>query len=141
MFYPKFKETIKKGKIEGWSYPYYVEQETKSLSGDIYVIFKELEDYSSVSYLKRYYWACVTLVHQESGWYKDDIHDRWKRKFLKKSIFVCNEDGEIIGECEIKGTTIGQDNPTLSNFIDMIKIDAAVKFGVVLPDSNRVEVI
>lgn len=72
-------------------------------------------------------WAWFTCIETETGTPRQDIHDYYCRKFLRKNI-VWNGRVEVVAE----GTS-RQSKDRMAVFLNQIKADAASEFGITLP--------
>lgn len=80
-------------------------------------------------------WMWFECIAQETGNTKEDIHDYYCSKFLKRYIEI---NGEIV---ETVGGTSNLDTVAMTNFLNLVQADAASEFGISLPtpDDYRFE--
>lgn len=72
-------------------------------------------------------WAWFTCIETETGTPRQDVHDYYCRKFLRKTI-RWNGRNEVI----VEGTS-KQTKQQMSMFLDNVQADAASEFGITLP--------
>lgn len=72
-------------------------------------------------------WLWFTCIEQETGTPRQDVHDYYCRKFLRKYI-TWNGRQEIVAE----GTS-RQSKERMTEFLDKVQADAATEFGIRLP--------
>lgn len=72
-------------------------------------------------------WAWFTCIETETGTPRQDVHDYYCRKFLRKTI-MWNGRNEVI----VEGTS-KQTKQQMSMFLDNVQADAASEFGITLP--------
>lgn len=73
-------------------------------------------------------WLWFTCIEQETGVSKQDIHDYYCRKYLRKYI-QWNGRQEVIAEGTSK-----QSKERMTWFLNNIQADAASEFGITLPN-------
>ena len=77
----------------------------------------------------RYYWGCVLpLIAEHTGHGVDELHEVFKRLFLKKKFVVW--DGK---EIAMPGSTPEQDTLEFTEYIEKICVEAATKLGITIP--------
>ena len=72
-------------------------------------------------------WAWFTCIEHETGTPRQDVHDYYCRKFLRKTI-VWNGRNEVVAEGTSKQT-----KERMTVFLNNVQADAATEFGIVLP--------
>ncbi len=83
--------------------------------------------------LNQYYWkVVVSILGDELGYSKEEMHEVLKAKFLYKK--------EKIGEewVRISKSTTDLNNVEFINYIDMIKIFASMELSIYIPDPNEI---
>lgn len=75
-------------------------------------------------------WAINTLIANELGWEKDDLHEFFKEKFSPKKKITVKGVETIIP----KGTSQFT-KEEFSEYIERIKRFAAIELGIVIPDN------
>ena len=80
-----------------------------------------------------YLWAINTLVANELGWEKDDLHEYLKTRFAPKRKITVKGTETIIP----KGTSQFT-KEEFSEYIERIKRFAAIELGIVVLDSNEI---
>lgn len=73
-------------------------------------------------------WMWFTCIADETGSSKDDVHDHYCLKFLRKRISFNGRDEETV-----RGTS-GLTVEEMRQFLDMVQADAASELGIILPD-------
>lgn len=72
-------------------------------------------------------WLWFTCIEQETGTHKQDVHDYYCKRFLRKTIHWHDHD-EVI----VEGTSrLSKDRMT--DFLNQVQADAATDFGITLP--------
>jgi len=79
-------------------------------------------------------WAINTLVANELGWEKDDLHEFFKEKFSPKKKITVKGVETIIP----KGTSHFT-KEEFSEYIERIKRFAAIELGIVIPDNSEIK--
>lgn len=72
-------------------------------------------------------WMWFECIAQETGNTKEDIHDYYCSKFLKRYIEI---NGEIV---ETVGGTSNLDTVAMTNFLNNVQADVASELGITLP--------
>ena len=75
-------------------------------------------------------WLYFTCIERETGQNKQDVHDYYCTKFLKRSAVVGSREVTVVGGTSKLNTL------QFSDFIDKVIADAATEFGICLPDPN-----
>ncbi len=74
------------------------------------------------------YWEWLTIIGNELGYFKDEIHDEVREKFLPV------EEYEILGVMKKRLTSTAKlDVLEMSNYMRQIEIFFASEYGIVLP--------
>ena len=76
----------------------------------------------------RYYWLYLSLIAQETGHDEDELHEAFKRKFLKKGR------KQVMGEDVV--TTASTTSLSVSGFIDYI-LNIEKLTGILAPDTKE----
>jgi len=77
-------------------------------------------------------WAINTLIGNELGWEKEDVHSFFKERFSPKKKITVKGVETIIP----KGTSQFT-KEEFSEYIERIKRFAAIELGIVIPESNE----
>lgn len=72
-------------------------------------------------------WAWFTCIETETGTPRQDVHDYYCRKFLRKTI-MWNGRAEVVAEGTSK-----QSKDRMTVFLNQVQADAASEFGITLP--------
>lgn len=72
-------------------------------------------------------WAWFTCIETETGTPRQDVHDYYCRKFLRKTI-MWNGRVEVVAEGTSK-----QSKDRMTVFLNQVQADAASEFGITLP--------
>lgn len=72
-------------------------------------------------------WMWYKCMEDATGQRKEDIHDYYKAKFLVRQVQIGNRIATVVG------STAELNTIQMTNFLEKIKADAAVEFGVMLP--------
>lgn len=77
----------------------------------------------------RLYWLYLACIEDETGMDKEDLHDHFKRKYLRKEDIVLGND-----TIEQKTSTKKLDTKQFTDYINKIVVFASSELGIVLPD-------
>lgn len=100
-----------------------------NLEGKICTLTVCEEKHTRTSSQNKYYWkAIVGLVGDTLGYDKDEMHEIFSSKFLKRTIEI-NGERMII----IKSTT-SLSTEEMSEYIEKCKRFASVELGIIIPD-------
>ena len=72
-------------------------------------------------------WMWFKCMEECTGTPKEDFHDYYKAKFLKRQIVVGNRWVTVIGNTKTMNTL------QMTDFLEKVKADAAAEFGITLP--------
>lgn len=72
-------------------------------------------------------WAWFTCIESETGTPRQDVHDYYCAKFLRKTIDWNGQQRTIV-----EGTS-KQSKERMTTFLNMVQADAAAEFGITLP--------
>lgn len=72
-------------------------------------------------------WMWFACIERETGTPKQDVHDHYCRKFLRRSVIWKGDVETVIGETK-KLTT-----QQMTDFLNKVQADAAAEFGIQLP--------
>jgi len=72
-------------------------------------------------------WMWFKCMEEATGQSKDDFHDYYKRKFLTRQIAIKGRWVDVVGDTKTLNTL------QFSEFLEKIKADAAIDFGIMLP--------
>lgn len=72
-------------------------------------------------------WLWFTCIEQETGTDKQDVHDYYCNRFLRRTAFINGR------ELVISGKTSSLNTLQMTDFLNKIKADAAAEFGITLP--------
>lgn len=75
-------------------------------------------------------WLWFTCIEQETGTPRQDVHDYYCRKFLRKNI-IWNGRTEVV----VEGTS-KQSKERMTVFLNQVQADAATEFGITLPNPD-----
>jgi hypothetical protein len=75
-------------------------------------------------------WLWFTCIEQETGTPRQDVHDYYCRKFLRKNILF-NGRTEVVAEGTSK-----QSKERMTVFLNQVQADAAMEFGITLPNPD-----
>ena len=75
-------------------------------------------------------WKWFSIIEDATGTNKQDIHDFYCKKFLKRIVFVGNREEVVVGGTSKLSTA------DMSNFMNMIQADAATELGITLPTAE-----
>ena len=72
-------------------------------------------------------WLWFTCIEQETGTDKQDVHDYYCNRFLRRTAFINGR------ELVISGKTSSLNTLQMTDFLNKIKADVAAEFGITLP--------
>lgn len=72
-------------------------------------------------------WMWFTCIEQETGTYKQDVHDYYCNLFLRRTAVVNGK------ETVVAGSTSRLNTLQMTDFLNKVKADAASEFGIMLP--------
>lgn len=72
-------------------------------------------------------WMWFKCMEEATGQSKDDFHDYYKRKFLTRQIAIKGRWVDVVGDTKTLNSM------QFSEFLEKIKADAAIDFGIMLP--------
>ena len=72
-------------------------------------------------------WMWYQCMEDSTGTPKEDIHDFYKAKFLRREITI---EGQT---CIVVGSTKDLNTAQMTNYLEKVKADAATEFGIILP--------
>jgi hypothetical protein len=72
-------------------------------------------------------WMWFKCMEEATGQSKEDFHDYYKRKFLTRQIAIKGRWVDVVGDTKTLNTL------QFSEFLEKIKADAAIDFGIMLP--------
>ena len=75
-------------------------------------------------------WNWFSIIEDATGTNKQDIHDFYCKKFLKRIVFVGNREEVVVGGTSKLNTA------EMSSFMNMIQADAATELGITLPTAE-----
>jgi len=79
------------------------------------------------------YWVWLTVIGDEVGYSKEEVHDVFKHKYLKEYRQLVNQKtGEAV-DCEFIRSTTSLNKKEMSEYMQKIDRDAA-ELGILLPD-------
>ena len=85
-----------------------------------------------------FYWAVVVAVLADhTGYTPDEMHDCLKRKFLPKTLALANQNGELVGEAVIGGSTADLDIAQFADYLTRIKAWALDNLGCYIPEAEE----
>ena len=110
-----------------------IANELKSFNGKrIEIRIRKLKSHRSIQQ-NRYYWLILTILANEIGYEKNELHEIVKYKFLRKEK-VDEKTGEIF-EYLGSSTTLGKMD--FADFISKLQQWSAETFNVILPDAGQ----
>lgn len=103
---------------------------TASVDKRYKIEIKELKKRRSLPQNKLY-WLYLTCIEQETGQDKNDLHDYFKKKWIKPEV------KEVFGEQIVKDrTTTKLDTSLFKQYVDKIIVFANTELNITLPDPN-----
>ena len=72
-------------------------------------------------------WLWFTCIEQETGTDKQDVHDYYCNRYLRRTAFIKGK------ETVIAGSTSKLNTVQMTDFMNKIQADAAAELGIVLP--------
>lgn len=85
----------------------------------------------------RYYWGVVVeLIAEHTGYTPNETHEALKQLFLPKNLAVAKQNGEIVGEFVIGGSTAQLNKLEFGDYVAQIKQWALEKLDVAIPEPD-----
>ena len=85
-----------------------------------------------------YYWGvCVAMVSEETGYSPEEVHGLAKQMFLPKSGAILDDNGKVVGDRVVGGSTKVLSSGEMTEFIDRFRRWAAETVGVSIPDPGE----
>ena len=85
----------------------------------------------------RYYWGVVVqILAEELGYFKDEMHEILKRKFLTEHVLLRNKGKEIAAERN--RSTAELSTKEMEDFLSQIRIWASSELSIFIPEPNEV---
>jgi hypothetical protein len=78
----------------------------------------------------RTFWMWMACMEKETGTPKEDFHDYYCTKFLRRRVSIGGEDRTVISGTSKLNTV------QFSNLLDKIQSDASTEFGIKLPNPD-----
>lgn len=72
-------------------------------------------------------WMWYKCMEEQTGQPKEDFHDYYKAKFLTRQVAIRNRWVSVVG------STTDLNTLQMTDYLDKVKADAAVEFGIMLP--------
>ena len=73
------------------------------------------------------FWMWMACIEQQTGTDKQDVHDYYCVRFLRREAVINDKSTVVIGGTSKLNTL------QMTNFMDKVKADAATEFGIMLP--------
>lgn len=72
-------------------------------------------------------WMWYKCMEETTGQSKDDFHDYYKAKFLRRQVTIGGRYVTVVG------STTDLNTIQMTNYLEKVKADAATEFGIALP--------
>lgn len=72
-------------------------------------------------------WMWYNCMEEATGQPKEDFHDYYKAKFLARQVAINNRWVTVVG------STTDLNTLQMTNYLEKVKADAAIEFGITLP--------
>ena len=72
-------------------------------------------------------WLWFTCIEQETGTDKQDVHDYYCNRYLRRTAFIKGK------ETVIAGSTSKLNTVQMTDFLNKVQADAAAELGIILP--------
>ena len=119
---------IKDGKLN-FSKKFYLFQLSKMGSGNVIITIEKERSIRSQQQ-NRYYWLCLEIIGEHCGYSVEDVHEIFKRLFLKKKLLWRGR------ELETCGSTTELSRGEFVSYMQKIQ-EEAIQLGIVLPSSDE----
>jgi hypothetical protein len=103
---------------------------------DVTVVVERFHATRSLDQNAMYHGLIVRMLSEHTGFTHDEMHEVLKAKFLPKHLSVPNQNGEIVGEFVIGGSTTKLNKLEFGEYCDSIVRWAAEDLGLVIPDPD-----
>jgi hypothetical protein len=102
--------------------------------GEVLVRVERVHATRSKSQNAWYWGVIVELISEHTGYTPDEVHELLKAKFIPKKLAVAKDNGEIVGEFVIGGSTRKLNKLTFGEYCEAIRRWAAQDLDIVIPD-------
>lgn len=72
-------------------------------------------------------WMWYKCMEEVTGQSKEDFHDYYKAKYLARDVVIANRWVKVVG------STTDLNTLQMTNYLEKVKADAAIEFGITLP--------
>jgi len=85
-----------------------------------------------------YWWGvCLALASEHTGYTPEEMHEIAKQMFLPRKLAVAGQNGEVVGEFVMGGSTRSLNTQQFGEFMDRFKQWCAETLDVYIPDPNE----
>ena len=99
-----------------------------TLKGDIQITIGKRQRQRSLN-ANALYWVWLTIIEEETGQDKNELHDFFKTKYLKRTKEVFGEVHEVVESSAL------QDTFDFSQYISKVRLFAEQELNITLPDT------
>lgn len=86
----------------------------------------------------RFYWGVVIqALHELTGYTPEELHDLMKAKFLPKHLAFTGQNGDIIEQFVLGGSTRHLDTQEFYQYVERVREWAGDALGLYIPDPNE----
>lgn len=127
---------VRKGRLEIRNRRGMSEQLKRMRDGEVLITIERKHATRSVQ-ANRYYWGVVVqLLSEHTGYQPEEIHEVLKAKFIPKTLSLAKDNGEIVAELVIGGTTTSMNKLEFGDYISRIRQWAMDELDVVIPNPD-----
>lgn len=82
-----------------------------------------------------WYWGVIMArLSDRTGYTPDELHEYCKQRFLSKHLAIANDNGEIVDDRVIGGSTTKLTTKAFGEYCELIRQWAAAELGLDIPD-------
>lgn len=127
---------VKSGKLEPRNWKQVLSKIARMKDGEVVITITPRKAARSLNQNAWYWSQVVGLVAEHTGYTPDEIHEIYKAKFLPRNVDFCDQDGVVVAEFVIGGTTTKLNKVEFGEYCERIREWAAEELGVVIPDPD-----
>jgi hypothetical protein len=127
---------IKGGRLDVRNRKQFEAQLRRMKDGAIQITVERVHATRSVQQGRWYWGVIVELLSDHTGFTPDEMHEVLKAKFLPKRLAVAGDNGVIVDEFVIGGSSAKLDKLQFGEYCEAIRRWAAEELNVVIPDPD-----
>lgn len=103
---------------------------------ELEILIERLSATRSIQQNRFYFGLILRLISEHTGDSKEDLHEFFKLKFNVKTLVLCNQYGEIVGEERIGQSTTKLNKVLFMDYCEAVRQFALEKLDIVIPDPD-----